>query len=51
MIKYKIRWESRVARMEDCKNYFKILTAKPTGKRLLGMPRHRWEDNIIVDLK
>ena len=30
---------------------FKILTGRPTGKRLLGKPRHRWEDNIRMDLK
>ena len=29
----------------------KILTGKPTGKRPLGRPRHRWEDNIRTDLK
>jgi hypothetical protein len=30
---------------------FKILTGTPTGKRPLGRPRHRWEDNIRIDLK
>ena len=30
---------------------FKILTGKPTGKRPLGRPRHRWEENIRMDLK
>ena len=30
---------------------FKILTGKPTGKRLLGRPRARWVDNIRMDLK
>ena len=29
---------------------FKILTGKPTGKRL-GKPRRRWEDNIRMDLE
>ena len=29
----------------------KILTGKPIGKRHLGRPRRRWEDNIRVDLK
>ena len=29
---------------------FKILTGKPTGKRPLGRPTHRWEDNIRMDL-
>ena len=30
---------------------FKILTGKLTGKRLLGRPRRRWEDNIRIDLE
>ena len=30
---------------------FQILTGKPTGKRLLGRPRRRWEDNIRMDLE
>ena len=33
------------------KNAFKILTSTPTGKRLLGRPRDRWEENIRMDLK
>ena len=30
---------------------FKILTGTPTGKRPLGRPKRRWEDNIRMDLK
>ena len=30
---------------------FKMLTGTPTGKIPLGRPRHRWEDNIRMDLK
>ena len=40
-----------VARMEECRSAFKILTGKPIGKRALGWPRHKWEDNIRMDLK
>ena len=40
-----------VARMEEGRSSFKILTGKPTGKRPLGRPRHRWEDNIRMDLE
>ena len=36
--------------MEEGRSAFKILTGKPTGKRPLGRPRHRWEDNIRMDL-
>ena len=37
--------------MEEYRSTFKILTGKPTGKRPLGRPRRRWEDNIIMDLE
>ena len=40
-----------VARMEEARSAFKILTGKPTGKRPLGRPRRRWEDNIKMDLE
>ena len=37
--------------MEEGRSTFKILTGTPTGKRLLGSPRRRWEENIRMDLK
>ena len=37
--------------MEEGRSTLKILTGKPTGKRPLGRPRRRWQDNIIMDLK
>ena len=37
--------------MEEERSPFKILTGKPTGKRPLGRPRRRWEDNIRMDLE
>ena len=40
-----------VDRMEEGRNAFKILTGTPAGKRPLGRPRRRWEDNIRMDLK
>ena len=40
-----------VARMKEGRNAFKVLTGRPTGKRPLGRPRHRWEDNIRWTLK
>jgi len=30
---------------------YRVLVGKPEGKRLLGRPRHKWEDNIKMDLK
>jgi hypothetical protein len=32
------------------RNAYRILVGKPEGKRQLGRPRHRWEDNIRMDL-
>ena len=46
----RLRWAGHVARMEEDRSAFKILTAKPTGKRPLGRPRRRWEDNIRMNL-
>jgi hypothetical protein len=37
--------------MEEGRSAFKIVTGKPTGKRLLGRPRRRWENNIRMDLE
>ena len=37
--------------MEESRSAFKILTGKHTGKRPLGRPRRRWEDNIRMDLE
>ena len=42
----KLRWAGNVARMEEGKSAFKILTGTPIGKRPSGRPRRRWEDNI-----
>jgi hypothetical protein len=37
--------------MGEMKNAYKILVVKPKGKRKLRKQRHRWEDNIKIDLK
>ena len=46
----RLRWAGHATRMEE-DSAFKILTGKPTGKRLLWRPRRRWEDNIRRILK
>jgi hypothetical protein len=33
------------------RNAYRILVGKPEGKRPLEIPRHRWEDNIMMDLR
>ena len=47
----RLRCARRVARLEEGRSAFKILTGKPTGNRPLGRPRLRWEDNIRMYLK
>ena len=37
--------------MAENRSAFKILTGKPSGKRPLGKPRRRWEDNNRMDLE
>ena len=44
----RLRWAGLVARMEEDRRTFKILTGTPTGRRVLGRSRHRWEDNYQV---
>jgi hypothetical protein len=36
--------------MGEMRNVYSILIGKPEGKRPLGRPRHKWEDNIRMDL-
>ena len=40
-----------MARMEKGRCVHKVLVGKPEGKRTLGRPRRRWEDNIKMDLQ
>ena len=40
-----------MARMEEGRDVHKVLVGKPEGKRPLGRPRRRWEDNIKMDLE
>ena len=52
VIKFRrLRWADHLARMEKGRSAFKMLTSKHTGKRSLGRPRRRWEDNIRMDFK
>ena len=40
-----------MAHMGEGRGVHKVLVGKPEGKRPLGRPRHRWEDNIKMDLQ
>ena len=37
--------------MEERRDIYRVLVRKIEGKRPLGRPRHRWEDNIKMDLQ
>ena len=47
----KLRYARNLARMEEGRSAFKVLTDKHTGNRLFGKPRPKREDNITTDLK
>ena len=44
-------WAGHVARIGERRVVYRVLGGKPMGKRPLGRPRHRWKDNIKVDLQ
>ena len=46
----RMRWAGHVARMGEGRDICRVLMGKPEGKRPLGRPSHRWEDNIKMDL-
>jgi hypothetical protein len=45
-----MRWAGHVARMGEKRNVYRLLVRKSEGKRSQGRPRHRWIDNIKMDL-
>jgi hypothetical protein len=47
----RMRWAGHVARMGEKRGADMILVGKPEGRRPLGRPRRRWEDNIKMDLQ
>ena len=47
----RMRWARHVARMGEDRGVHRILVRKPEGKRPLGRPRRRLEDNIKMDLQ
>ena len=42
----RMRWEGHVARMVERRGVYRVLAGKPEGKRPLGRPGRRWDDNI-----
>ncbi|KAJ4445236.1 hypothetical protein ANN_07037 [Periplaneta americana] len=47
----RLRWAGHVARMGESRNAYRVLVGRPEGKRPLGSPRRRWEDNIKMNLR
>ena len=47
----RLRWAGHVTRMGNERGAWKLLVGKPEGKRPLGRPRMRWENNIKHDLR
>ena len=47
----RVRWAGHVAHMGERRGVHRVLVGKPEGKRPLRRPRHRWEDNIKMDLQ
>jgi len=44
-------WAGHVARIGERRGVYRVLVGKPEGRRPLGRPRRRWEDNIKVDVQ
>ena len=47
----RLRWAGHVARIEQSRNVCRVSVGNLRGKKPLGRPRRRWEDNIQMDLR
>jgi hypothetical protein len=47
----RMRWAGHAAHLGEMVNEYNILIGKPEGQRPLGRRRHRWEDDIGMDLR
>jgi hypothetical protein len=45
------RWAGHVVRMGERRDAYRDLVGRSEGRRVLGRPRRRWEDNIKIDLQ
>jgi len=45
-----MKWAGYVARIEERRSAYRVLVGKTEGKRPLGRPERRWEDNMKMDL-
>jgi hypothetical protein len=47
----RMKWTGHVARKGEVRGGYRVLVGKPEGKRPLGRPRRRWEENIKLDIR
>jgi hypothetical protein len=47
----RMRWAGHVAQMGEGRGVYRVFVGRSEGTRPLGRPKHRWEDNIKVDLR
>ena len=47
----RMRWAGHVALMGEERGVYRVLVEKPERRRTLGRPRHRWVDNVRMDLQ
>jgi hypothetical protein len=47
----RLSWAGHVARMGEGRCVYRVLVGKPEGKRQLGRPGRRWDDNVRMDLQ
>jgi hypothetical protein len=47
----RMRWAGHVARMGEGRGVYRVMVGKTEGRRSLGRPRRRWENNIRMDLR
>jgi hypothetical protein len=47
----RMRRAGHVAQMGERRGFYRILVGRPKGKRTLERPRHRWKNNIMMELK
>jgi hypothetical protein len=51
MKRRRLRWAGHVARTRERRGAYRALVGRPEGRKPLGRPRRRWEDNIKMDLR
>jgi len=48
---WRMRWVGHVAHMGEKRGFYRVVVGKPEGKRPLGIPKYRWEDDNVMALQ